>query len=60
MSIERENRIREFRLKQSQEELDRKADKARERSNLWTQEELDAADKKAAEWAKYFITDGMR
>lgn len=59
MSIQRKERIREFRLRQPQEELDRKADKARERSNLWTQEELDAADKKATALAAYFVTDGM-
>lgn len=47
MNAEREERIRQFRLKQSQAELDRKAAKAVERSNLWTQEELDAADKEA-------------
>ena len=32
---------------QSDEELQRKAKKARERANLWSQEELDAADREA-------------
>jgi hypothetical protein len=32
---------------QSDKELERKAKKARERANLWTQEELDAADREA-------------
>jgi hypothetical protein len=32
---------------QTDEELRRKADKARERSNLWTQEELDWARRRA-------------
>jgi hypothetical protein len=49
VSIERENRIKEFRLRQPQEELDRKAAKAMERAGLWTQEELDAADREAEE-----------
>lgn len=54
MSAEREERIRQYRLKQPQAELDRKADKARERANLWTQEELDAADRQAREWIEFF------
>ena len=33
--------------RQSDAELERKAKKARERANLWTQEELDAADRRA-------------
>ena len=48
MTAERLERIRQFRLKQPQAELDRKADKARDRAKLWTQEEIDAADKEAA------------
>jgi len=44
----REARIRTFRLKQSQAELDRKANKACcYKSKLWTQEEFDAASKEA-------------
>ena len=46
---EREERIREYRLRQPQNELDRKARKSRERANLYTQEEMDAADAKAKE-----------
>jgi hypothetical protein len=44
---ERAERIRQFRLKQPRAELERKAKKAVERSNLYTQEELDAADAQA-------------
>lgn len=41
--------------RQSDEELERKADKAWERrGKLWTQEELDAADRVAARWSKFF------
>ncbi len=32
---------------QDDEELERKAAKSKERANLWTQEELDAADRQA-------------
>jgi hypothetical protein len=47
VSAERQERIRQYRIKQPQAELDRKASKAVERANIWTQEELDAADKEA-------------
>jgi hypothetical protein len=53
MSAERMERIRQFRLKQSQAELDRKANKSAERAKLWTQEELDAATAWAKEMALY-------
>ncbi len=51
---EREEKIRQCRLKQPIEELRRKADKSVERSNVWTQEELDCADAEAKELAEYF------
>ena len=53
MSAEREEKIREFRLKQPLDELERKADKARERSKLWSQEELDAATAQARDFTKW-------
>lgn len=53
MNAEREACIRDFRLRQPQHELDRKAAKAKERANLWTQEELDAADKEAERLYKF-------
>lgn len=40
---ERQSRIREARLRQPIEELERKALKACNRANLWTAEELDFA-----------------
>jgi hypothetical protein len=39
---------------QSDEELERKARKAVTRSNIWTQEELDAADREADRMFRYF------
>ena len=52
----RQEAIRQRRLKQPMEELKRKADKAWNRkSNLWTQEEIDAADKRAEELANTLI-----
>ncbi len=50
--IEREERIRQFRLRQPIEELRRKSDKSRDRANLYTQEELDYAGAKAKELFK--------
>lgn len=38
--------------KQSTEELKRKAEKARERANIWTQEELDYAKRRGQEIAE--------
>lgn len=43
MSDDRAKQIEEARLRQSSDELQRKADKARNRARLWTQEELDMA-----------------
>ena len=41
--------------RQTDEELERKADKAcMRRGKLWTQEELDAADREAEKLAAYF------
>lgn len=51
---EREEKIRQYRLKQPLAELERKADKSRDRANIWTQEEIDAADKEAREWSAWF------
>lgn len=45
--MDRMQRIREYRLKQPLAELERKAAKARNRANLYTQEGLDAADVRA-------------
>lgn len=53
MAAEREERIRQFRVKQPLAELDRKAVKARRRG-FWTQEEIDAAKVRAAEMAAWF------
>jgi hypothetical protein len=49
MSLDRAMRIELYRLDQPIEELRRKAEKARCKSNLWTQEELDLADAEASE-----------
>src|SRR5712664_3921077 len=38
MTSERQEKIRQYRLKQPRAELERKAMKARERANLWSQE----------------------
>jgi hypothetical protein len=58
MSEAGRQKIREARLCQSQSELDRKAEKAAERKGkLWTQEELDSADKEAREFAAFEISD---
>lgn len=51
MSAEREEKIRQYRLKQPRALLEQKANKARDRANLWSQEELDAADAEAKEIA---------
>jgi hypothetical protein len=56
MSIERQERIRAFRLQQPQEELDRKAAKAVERARLWSQEEFDAADAWAKKMTAWFAS----
>lgn len=50
----RSDKIRAARLKQPKAELERKADKARSRSNIWAQEELDAASVEAEEMVKWF------
>lgn len=39
--------------KQTVQELERKARKAVTRSNVWTQEELDAADRQAYELSRF-------
>jgi len=52
--MERAERIREARLHQPIEELKRKADKSRERANLYSQEEIDLADAEARELVAYF------
>ena len=44
MSEEREQRIKEFRLRQPLSELKRRSDKSANRVNLFSQEELDYAD----------------
>jgi hypothetical protein len=49
MSLDRAMRIELYRLDQPIEELRRKAEKARRRDNIWTQEELDWADAEASE-----------
>jgi hypothetical protein len=54
MGFDRQMVIELYRQDQPIEELRRKAEKARCRSNLWTQEELDLADKEAAELYRYF------
>lgn len=59
MSKERAERIRQYRLRQAQFELDRKAAKARDRANLWTQEELDASEA-SAERLHRFLNDSKR
>jgi hypothetical protein len=46
---EREEKIKQYRLKQPVAELERKAIKSRERANLYTQEELDLAAREAME-----------
>ena len=48
-SVQRAARIKESRIKQPISELKRKAEKARERANIWTVEELDYADARARE-----------
>ena len=53
MNIEREKKIKAARLKQSIEELRRKAGKAICKSNLWTQEEFDLVRAEANEMSKY-------
>jgi hypothetical protein len=50
---EREDKIREARLRQPLSELERKSDKAA-RPGWWTQEDLDLAKRKARELYKYF------
>lgn len=54
MTIEREEQIRQYRLKQPRAELERKSKKSKERASLWTQEEMDAADALAEGWTKFF------
>lgn len=53
MSTERERRIREFRLRQPLDELERKARKAAHRY-YWGPEELDAAKVKAKQLLEAF------
>ena len=43
----RADKIKERRLRQPIEELERKADKSHERANIWTQEEIDLCNAKA-------------
>lgn len=57
MTAEREARIREYRLRQPITELQRKADKSRDRARLWTQEELDASEVEAAELCRFLNGD---
>lgn len=52
MAVTRAEKIRAARLRQPIEELERKAKKARERANIWTQEELDWAMKYAEELSR--------
>jgi hypothetical protein len=52
--MDRKARIAEARLNQPLEELVRKATKARTRSNLWQQEELDLAKAKGRALAAAF------
>jgi hypothetical protein len=47
-------RIETARQSQPLSELRRKAEKARSRSNIWTQEEIDLAEVEAAEMAAFF------
>lgn len=51
---ERQERIRQLRLRQPLAELQRKAAKAAERANLYTQEGLDLADARAAILSDFF------
>lgn len=53
MSEDRRRRIDEARQKQPIEELRRKARKARERANLWSQEELDLAKARARSFMRF-------
>lgn len=53
-SAERREKIRRARLAQPLNELRRKANIACNRANIWSQEELDAANAEAAELAKFF------
>lgn len=55
--LDRELRIELYRRDQPIEELRRKADKARCKSNLWTMEELDLADAVAQKWKDHFGAD---
>lgn len=55
-SAAREEKIMQARLRQPLPELDRKARKACTRSNVWTQEEIDAAKTWAKEAANWFET----
>lgn len=52
--LDRERRISDSRQHQPIEELRRKADKAINRANLWTQEEIDFAFARAREMGEYF------
>lgn len=52
--VERKQRIAVLRQKQPLAELERKAEKARMRSNLWSQEELDLGIAKANEMREAF------
>jgi len=51
---DRQERIRRARLRQPRAELERKAAKATERANLYSQEEIDLADAEASELADWF------
>lgn len=52
--LDRERRIEQYRIAQPIEELQRKAEKAKRRSGLWTQEELDIAGVEARIMAAWF------
>lgn len=43
--------------KQTEEELERKANKARRKDLIWTQEEIDAARRVAKRWRKLFVDE---
>jgi len=55
MGREREEKIRQHRLRQPLEELERKSAKAR-RPGWWTQEDIDAAKAEAAQMVVFFQT----
>ena len=59
MSEMREAAIREGRLRQPLRELQRKAEKARDRSRLYSQEELDYADAVATRRWRAILAAGL-